>query len=100
MDGSDLKRGITCKLHNETDRGCPQECAGDCGKVGRENGAIDCPDGGIHNCTYYTVILDKGDRSQAVRRYADITREDVKTPLGPNRPTVSYIIYFIKVYLH
>ena len=27
MDGTGLKKGITCKLHNETDPGFPQECA-------------------------------------------------------------------------
>ena len=36
MDGTDFKKGITCKLHKETDHGFPQECVGDCGKVGRE----------------------------------------------------------------
>ena len=25
MDGKGLKKGITCKLHNETDTRCPQE---------------------------------------------------------------------------
>ena len=33
MDRKGLKRGIACKLHNETNPGCPQECVGDCGKV-------------------------------------------------------------------
>ena len=35
MDGTGFKRGIMCKLHNETDPGCQQECVGDYGKVGR-----------------------------------------------------------------
>ena len=29
-------------------------------KVGRENGAMECPYGGTHNGTYNAVILDKG----------------------------------------
>ena len=36
MDGKVLKKGITCKLHNETDPRFPQECVGDHGKTGRE----------------------------------------------------------------
>ena len=40
MDGTVLKKGITCKLHDETDPGCPQGCVGDCGKVVRKNDAI------------------------------------------------------------
>ena len=31
-----LKKGITCKLNNKTDPGCPQECVGDFVKVGRK----------------------------------------------------------------
>ena len=42
MEGTGLKKGITCKLHNNTDPGCSQECVGDCGKVGRKNGAMEC----------------------------------------------------------
>ena len=99
MDGTGFKKGITCKLNNETDPGFPQECVGDCGLVGRENGDMECPNGGTYHSTYDAVILDKGKRSQAVRSYADVTREDVKTPLGQNRLIISYIIYFIKVYL-
>ena len=41
-----------------------------------------CPDGGTHKGTYDDVILDKSERPRAVSSYADITREDVKTPLG------------------
>ena len=58
---------------------------GDCGKAGRENSAMECPDIGTRNGTYDAVILEKGDRSWAVRSYADVTREDVKTPSGKNR---------------
>ena len=46
---------------------------------------MECPDGGTHNGTYDAVILEKGEMSQAVRSYSDITREYVKTPLGQNR---------------
>ena len=82
MDITCLEKGITCKLHNNTDPGFPQECVGDCGKVGRKNIATECPDGGTHNGTYDAVIFEKGERSRAVRSYADVTREDLKTPLG------------------
>ena len=34
MDGKGLKKGITCKLHNDTDPGLPQECVGDFGIAG------------------------------------------------------------------
>ena len=34
---------------------------------------------------YDAVKLEKGEKSRAVRRYADVTREDVQTPLGQNR---------------
>ena len=53
--------------------------------MGRENGAKECPNGGTHNGTYDVVILEKVDSSRAVRSYADVTGEDVKTPLGKNR---------------
>ena len=69
-------------------------------KAERKNGAKECCDGGTHNGTYNAIILDKGERSQAVKSYADMTRGDVETPLGKNRLIISYIIYFIKVYLH
>ena len=62
---------------------------GDCGKVGRENGAMECPDGGTHNGTHDAVILEKGERSRAVRSYAEVAREDVKTPFGQNRLIIS-----------
>ena len=46
---------------------------------------MECPDIGTHNGTYDAIISEKGERSWAVRSYADVTREDVKTPLGQNR---------------
>ena len=42
IGGKGIKKGITCKLHNETDPRCPQECGGYCGKTVRENGAMEC----------------------------------------------------------
>ena len=42
MDRKGLKKGITSKLYNKTDPRCPQECVGDCGRTGRENGAMEC----------------------------------------------------------
>ena len=62
---------------------------GDCGKAGRKNSAMECPYMRTRNSTYDAVILEKGERSQAVRRYADFTKEDVKTPLGKNRLIIS-----------
>ena len=35
------------------------EFFGDCGKVGRENGAMECPYGGTHNGTHDDIILKK-----------------------------------------
>ena len=84
MDGKGFKKGITLKLHNETDHGCPQECVGDCGKVVRKNCANECPDRGTHNSMYNAVILEKVERSRVVRSYADVTRKYVKIPLGQN----------------
>ena len=46
---------------------------------------MECPDIGTRNGTYHAVILEKGERSRAVRSYADVTRGDVKTPLGENK---------------
>ena len=46
---------------------------------------MECPDGGTHNVTYDAIILDKWEKSRAVRSYADVTREDVKMPLVQNR---------------
>ena len=45
--------------------------------MGRENGAKECPDGDKHNGTYDAIILEKGERSRAVRSYADVTRVNV-----------------------
>ena len=45
--------------------------------MGRENGAKECPDGDKHNGTYDAIILEKGERSQAVRSYANVTRVNV-----------------------
>ena len=100
MGGIGLREGVTRKLHNETDNGCPQECNGDCDEMKRENGAKKCPNGGTHTGRYDAIILDKGERSQAVKSYSDVTRGDVETPLGKNLLIISYIIYFIKVCLH
>ena len=77
MDGKCLKKGITCKMHNETDPRCPHECVGNCGKTGRENGAMECPNIGVRRGTYDTIKLEKGEKPRAVRSYADVTREDV-----------------------
>ena len=41
MVGKGSEKGITCKLHNETDPRCPQECVGNFGKEGRKNGAME-----------------------------------------------------------
>ena len=41
--------------------------------MGRENGANECSDGGTHNGTLDVVILEKEERSQEVRSYADVT---------------------------
>ena len=46
---------------------------------------MECPNGRTHNGTYDAIILEKVERSRAVRSYDDVTREDVKTPLGKNR---------------
>ena len=48
MDGKVLKKGITCKLHNDTDPRYPQECVGGCGKTERKNGATECLNIGLH----------------------------------------------------
>ena len=46
---------------------------------------MECSNIGVHRGMYDTVKLDKGEKSRAVRSYADVTREDVQTPLGQNR---------------
>ena len=58
---------------------------GDCGKIGRKNGAIKCSNIGARKGTDDAVKLEKEDNSRAVRSYYGITREDVQTPLGKNR---------------
>ena len=85
MDGKGLKKGITCKLHNETEHRCPQECVEDYGNTGKKKGAMEWPNIGVRRGTYDTVKMEKGEKSRAVRIYADVTREDVQTPLGQNR---------------
>ena len=59
-----------------------------------------CSNIGVRRGTYNVVKLEKGENSQAVRSYSDVTREDVQTPLGKNRLIFPQFIYFIKVYLH
>ena len=58
---------------------------GDYGKTERENGAMECPNIGVRRGMYDNVKLEKGEMSRAVRSYANVTREDVQTPLGQNR---------------
>ena len=89
MNVKGFKKCIRCKLHNETDHVCPQECVGDCGKVGRGSGDMKCPNIGRRKGTYDAVILEKVERSWAVSSYADVTKEDVKTPLGQNSLIIS-----------
>ena len=85
MGQKGLEKGITSKLHNETDPRFPQECVGGCGKTGKENGAMECPNIRVHRGTYDTVKLEKGEMSRAVRSSADETKKDMQTPLGKNR---------------
>ena len=58
---------------------------GDCGKAGRKHGAMECSNIGERKGTYDAVVLEKVERSRAVRSYVDVTREYVQTPLGQNR---------------
>ena len=44
-----------------------------------------CSNIGVRRGTYDAVKLEKGEKSRAVRSYADITREDVQKPLGQKR---------------
>ena len=53
--------------------------------TGRENGSMECSNIRVRRGTYNTVKLEKGEKSRAVRSYADVTREYVQTPLGQNR---------------
>ena len=61
---------------------------------------MECSNIVVGKGTYDAVKLEKGEKSWAVRIYAAVTREDVKTLLGKNRLIIPSIIYFIKVYLH
>ena len=85
IDRKGLKKGTTCKLHKETDPRCPQESVGDCDKTGKKNGAMECSNIEVRRGAYDAVKLEKLEKSRAVRSYADITREDVQTPLGQHR---------------
>ena len=76
MDRKGFKKGITYKLHNETDPRYPQECVGDCGKAGRKNGAMECSNIIACKGTYNAVELEKGEKSRAVRINADVTRQN------------------------
>ena len=64
-------------------------CFGICVSLRMYDISMECPDGGTHNGTYDDIILDKRERSRAVRSYYDVTREDVKMPLGENRLIIS-----------
>ena len=46
---------------------------------------MQCSNIGVLRGTYDVVKLEKGEKSRAVRSYADVTREDVQTPLEQNR---------------
>ena len=58
---------------------------GSCGKTGRKNGAMEFSNIRVRRGTYDTVKLNKGEKSRAVRSYADVTREDMQMPLGQNK---------------
>ena len=77
MDGTGFKKGITFKLHNKTDPGCPQECVGDFGKVGRKNCAMESSNIGVRRGAYDAVKWEKAEKSRSVRSYAGVTREYV-----------------------
>ena len=46
---------------------------------------MECSNIVVRKGMYDAVKLEKGEKSQAVRSYADVTREDLQTPLGQNR---------------
>ena len=46
---------------------------------------MECSNIGVHVGTYDAVKLEKREKSRVVRSYADVTTEDVQTPLGQNR---------------
>ena len=92
MEPAGVRRGnneIVCIEEGSLMPNLLSTLVGDCGKAGRKNGAMECPDIGTHNGTYNDFILEKGERSWAVRTYDDVTREDAKTPLGKNRLIIS-----------
>ena len=54
-------------------------------KSREKNSTRECSNIGARKVTYDVVILEKGERSRAVRSYDDVTREYVQTTLGQNR---------------
>ena len=46
---------------------------------------MECSNVGARKVTYHAAKLEKVEKSRAFRSYADVTREDVQTPLGQNR---------------
>ena len=84
-------------LHHINEQQLPQAVSyisvaatvGYCDKVGKKNGDKEFPNGGTHSGTYNAVILEKGERSQAVRSCDDVIRVNLKTLLGKNRLIIS-----------
>ena len=89
MDRTGLKNGITREFHNEVILDAYRSVLGIVTKCERESFPKEFPNGGTNNGTYNAVILERGERSQVVRSYADVTREYGKTPLGQNRLIIS-----------
>ena len=54
---------------------------------------MDCPNFGVRRGAYDAVKLEKGEKSRAVRSYADVTREDLQTPLWKNRPIIKSEVF-------
>ena len=50
---------------------------GDCGKTGKENGDMECSNIGVRKGTYDAVKLEKGEKSQVVRSYNDVTMASI-----------------------
>ena len=48
-----------------------------CGKTGRENGAMEYSNAGVRRGTCDTIKLEKGETSRSVRSYAVVTSEDI-----------------------
>ena len=46
---------------------------------------MECSNIGVRRGTHDAVKLEKVEKSRAVGSYAEVTREDVQTPLGQNR---------------